>query len=135
MRLPSFDEMARRWADIEKLIERATRITACYEPIDVLRMSMAGRCGIWLCEHEGKLLAAIATEIREYPRRRVLEMMFCGGTGMRLWLEAAIAAFDDHARQAGCSHILCAGRPGWARAWHGRMTGDVVVVREIGNAV
>jgi hypothetical protein len=52
---------------------------------------------------------------------------------MRLWLDAAIKVFDEHARQAGCSHILCAGRPGWSRAWRGRITGDVVVVREVGH--
>jgi len=133
VRLPPLDELARRWHEIEPLLLKATNITDCYTPVDVLRMSMAGRCGIWLCEHKGELLSVIATEIREYPRRRVLEMMFCGGSGMRLWLDAAIKVFDEHARQAGCSHILCAGRPGWSRAWRGRITGDVVVVREVGH--
>jgi hypothetical protein len=57
--------------------------------------------------------------------------MFCGGHEMRVWIDIAIKVFDEHARAAGCSHILCAGRPGWARAWRGRLTGDQVAVRDI----
>lgn len=134
VRLPSLDEVARRWAEIDPLLAKACHINDCYAPVDVLQAAFAGRCGIWLCEYKGDLLAVIATEIREYPRRRLLEMMFCGGRGMRLWLDAAITTFDAHARACGCSHVLCAGRPGWARAWRGRMTGDVVMVREVLNA-
>jgi hypothetical protein len=131
VRLPQLDELCRRWNEVEPLLYKATHITDCYLPIDVLRLSMLGRCGIWLIERNGKLLAVIATEIREYPRRRVLEMMFCGGREMRVWIDVAIKTFDEHARAAGCSHILCAGRPGWARAWRGRLTGDQVAVRDI----
>lgn len=128
VRLPPLDELARNWSRIEPLLQRATQITGCYETIDVLRLAMMGRVGIWLA---GDIDAVIVTEVKEYPRRRVLEMMFCGGDNMASWLEEAIRTMDEHARQQGCSHIACIGRPGWERAWRGRRTGDVVMVREL----
>jgi hypothetical protein len=128
VRLPPLDELALNWWRIEPLLRRATQITGCYEPIDVLQLAMAGRAGIWLA---GDIDAVIVTEVKAYPRRKVLEMMFCGGDNMASWLEEAIAVMDQHATKTGCSHIACIGRPGWERTWRGRRTGDVVMVREI----
>jgi len=145
VRLPPLDELALNWWRIEPLLRRATQITGCYEPIDVLQLAMLGRVGIWLAGDTqqlpgadragiwlaGDIDAVIVTEVKEYPRRRVLEMMFCGGDNMASWLEEAIKTMDEHAKSTGCSHIACIGRPGWERAWRGRRTGDVVMVREL----
>ena len=131
VRLPSLAELAERWSEIAPLLEKATRRTGCYEPIDLLQQAMQGRVGVWFCESEGGIDAVIATEVMQYPRKRVLEMMFCGGSNMRHWRDEAVRVLDQHARQAGCTHIACIGRRGWARAWGGAETGDVVVVREL----
>ena len=131
VRLPSIDEVSENWTIISKLLEKATRRTGCYEPIDLLAMAMRGQAGIWVCEVDGTIRAAIVTEIKQYPRRRVLEVMFTGGSNMRDWLSEAIDAHDDHARQAGCEHIATIGRPGWARAWGGELTGNVLIVRGV----
>jgi hypothetical protein len=128
VRLMPLDELALNWWRVEPLLCRATQITGCYEPIDVLQLAMAGQVGVWLC---GDIDAVIVTEVENYPRRRGLEMMFCGGDNMASWLRDAIEIMDEHARQFGCSHIACIGRPGWERAWDGRRTGDVVMVRDI----
>jgi hypothetical protein len=128
VRLPPLDELALNWWRVEPLLRRATQITGCYEPIDVLQLAMAGQVGVWFC---GDLDAVIVTEVKQYPRRRVLEMMFCGGDKMASWLKDAIEIMDEHAQRCGCSHIACIGRPGWERAWQGRRTGDVVMVRDL----
>jgi hypothetical protein len=129
VRLPAIEEVAEQWHEIVPLLRKATVITGCYEPIDLLRLAMAGQVGIWVCEVDGAIAAAVATEIKQYPRRRILEIMFTGGNNMRAWLPTLVETLDEHARQAGCSHIATAGRPGWARAWGGELTGSVVIVR------
>jgi hypothetical protein len=129
VRLPPIEEVAENWPLIAKLLRKATVITGCYEPIDLLAMAMRGQVGIWVCEVADVVKAAIVTEIKQYPRRRVLEVMFTGGSNMRDWLSPAIDALDEHARQAGCEHIATIGRPGWARAWGGELTGNVLIVR------
>jgi len=133
VRLPSLDELACNWMEVEMLLAKATRITRCYEPIDLLRMAMAGQVGIWFCEHKGKLIASIVTEVKQFPRRRLLEIMFCGGTCMKLWIEPAIAVLDAHARHLGCDAVCGIGRPGWVRAWRGYAPGGIVIVRELGD--
>jgi hypothetical protein len=126
--LPPLDELAEKWPEVAPLLAKATVRTGCYEPIDLLIMAMTGRAAIWLCQVEGEVVAAFVTEVKQYPRRRILEMLFCGGGGMRDWIGDAVQAMDRHAKETGCALIACTGRKGWARAWGGEVT-DVVVVR------
>ena len=128
--LPSLEELARRWAEIEPLLERATRRTGCYQPVDLLMRAGTGQAGIWLCVHGDDLLdAVLVTQVTVYPRRRVLEVLFGGGDNLRLWIKPAVAAIDKHARDLGCSHVASSGRPGWMRAWGAEATGDIIMVR------
>lgn len=92
---------------------------------------MVGQVGIWFCEVDGKVAAVLVSEVKQYPRRRILEMLFAGGGGMKHWRHAAIETLDAHAKQNGCSHIAGIGRPGWARVGGGYPTGDVVVVHNL----
>jgi hypothetical protein len=129
VRLPPLDELIRLWSVVEPMLRKSTQRTKCYEPIDLLRLAMAGQIGIWVCEVDGKPVASMVTKIEQYPRARVLEMLFCGGSRMKEWLPDAIRTMDHYARQTECQHIASIGRPGWARAWGGELTGDVIVVR------
>ena len=131
VRLPLLDELLMQWPRVAALLHRATVRTGCYEPIDLLRLAMAGQVGIWLCEVDGAVLAVIATEVKQYPRRRVLEVLFAGGSGLKRWRHAMVETLDEHARQAGCSHVATVGRPAWARIWGGHPTGDVVIVHNL----
>ena len=131
VRLPPLDELANRWHEVAPLLERATSRTGCYEPIDVLQLAMAGRFGVWLCEIGGELVAAVVTEVAQYPRRRACEIVFCGGTRMREWVETVVETIDRHARDCGCSHVAILGRSGWVRAGGYTPTGDIVMVREV----
>lgn len=129
--LPSFEVLVGRWGEIAPMLERATSRTRCYEPIDLLLMAATGQAGIWLCMRGEQLDAVLVTQVTVYPRRRVLEMLFAGGDNMASWRKAAIDAMDKHARELGCTHVACAGRPGWARAWGGEATGDIIMVRGV----
>jgi hypothetical protein len=131
VRLPPLEELVERWYVVAPLLKRATDRTRCYEPIDLLRMAMAGQAAIWLCESEDGIDAALVTTLQVYPRRRVLEIMFAGGTNMKAWLKPMIATLDEHARQLGCQQIAGSGRAGWARAWGGKLTGDVIIARDL----
>lgn len=131
VRLPPLDELAERWFVVAPLLQRATIRNDCYEPVDLLRLAMTGQAGIWLCEVDGAIEAAFVTWIKEYPRRRVLEIVAGGGSGMRDWIEALKTTLDQHARESGCSHIASVARPGWVRAWGAEATGDIMMVRSV----
>jgi hypothetical protein len=136
VRLPPQDELARLWHKIEPLLAKATARSRCYEPIDVLRLTMAvhlpieQRMMIWTVERGGEIVAVLVSKVTQYPRRRILEMLFAGGSRMREWLPIAIPLFDQCARETGCDSIASVGRKGWARAWGG-VAVDTVCVREL----
>jgi hypothetical protein len=132
VRLPSLEEVADNWRSISRLLRKATIRTRCFEPIDVLRFTMMGQVCIWVCEVDGKIAAVIVTEVKQYPRKRILEILLCGGSRMRDWIKTAVAVIDQHAQECGCAHIASSGaRPGWVRAWGGEATGDIVIVRDL----
>jgi hypothetical protein len=134
VRLPPLDEIVDHWPQIEMHLRRATSRNGCYEPIDLLRMAFAGQVGIWLCEGRTGIDAVFVTWIKDYPRRRVLEIVAGGGGNMKDWIETLKTTLDRHARECGCSHIASVARPGWLRAWGAIPTGDVQMVRDIEDA-
>jgi hypothetical protein len=129
VRLPRIEELAENWPIISKLLEKATRRTGCYEPIDLLVMATRGQVGIWLCEVAGTIKAAIVTEVKQYPRRRILEVMFLGGIEMSEWLDDALDALTSHAKQTGCEHLATSGRRSWMRILGAKPTGDIIMTR------
>jgi len=132
VRLPSFDEIVEHWSVIAPHLRKATVRTGCYEPIDLLQLALAGQVGIWTCEVGGNIVAAIATTVKQYPRKRILEILFCGGSQMREWIDVAVQKIDAHAHQCGCSHVSGIGRISWGRVWGGKVT-DYVIVRGLGE--
>jgi hypothetical protein len=73
----------------------------------------------------------VVTEIKQYPRKRVLDVIFGGGTNMDRWIKPLVETIDRHAREAGCEAVVCIGRPGWLKAWGAEPTGNIIMVRRI----
>ena len=113
--LPPLDELARRWSDVERSLAPATARTGSYEPIDLLRLAMAGQWVIWTIALDGEIVAAAAGNIVTYPRNRVLQVPFIGGTGLRLWARPLLAELEECARKHGCAAIQGFDRKGWSR--------------------
>ena len=76
---------------------------------------MAGQMGVWVVEEGDEVLAALVTQVRTYPRKRLLEVPFVGGRGLRLWHAQALAALDEYARKCECSSLLGFDRRGWLK--------------------
>lgn len=130
VRLPTLDELARKWTRAEALLRSATaRSGGCFEPIDVLRLAMAGQMGVWFIEADGRLVACAATQVRAYPRKRILEVVFIGGSGVFGWHRPLLAALDAHARAQGCDAVMGSGRSGWTR--FGFENRGAVMVRDL----
>lgn len=132
VRMPPMQEILERWREIEPLLRRATKRTeGCYEPADVLGMVYAGRCKLLLIEDEGQLLVVVATELRTYPRRRVLDASFIGGAldnpnKLSDWVPLLVQCMEDMARAGGATLLSGCGRIGWARAAGFRINGGFV---------
>lgn len=113
--VPSFDLLARVWRDVEPILKRATDRSGSFEPIDLLSLALVGRMVIWLVvTEEDRIVAAVAGEVKQHPRNRVLDLLFIGGTGLKYWHRQLLQAFEDHAHATGCNSIMTYGRGGWA---------------------
>ena len=113
--LPPIDEIARCWPIIEPILKRATDRAKAYEPIDILHLVMMGRMSLILIREGGRIVAVAVTEVRQFPRCRVLEVPFVGGTGLRRWIEQLVEVVDAQAETAGCSDIMGYLRKGWIK--------------------
>lgn len=129
VRLPPQDELARLWHVIEPLLAKATARTRCFDPVDLLAFALAGQWGIWIAEIDGEIVAAMVTRVQQYPRRRVLEVPYCGGSRMKEWLPLWLATVKEHQQQTGCDCIAATGREGWAKLC-GAVVTDAVMVLE-----
>jgi hypothetical protein len=112
---PPIDEIARCWPIIEPILKRATDRGKGYEPIDVLHLVMTGRMSLILVREGRRIIAVAATEVRQLPRCRLLDVTFCAGNGLKRWIEQLIEVLDAQAETAGCSDIMVGGRKGWLK--------------------
>lgn len=62
-----------------------------------------------------KPVMACVTQVALYPAQKWLQVPFCGGRGMKLWLEPLLDAIDGLAYDNGCVGIEISGRGGWVR--------------------
>ena len=127
--MPRIDEIARCWPIIEPMLKRATDRIRGYEPIDILQLVMLGRQSMFLVRERGQIIAVIVTEMRQFPRCRVLEIPFIAGTGLRRWSQLMLDAVDAQALALGCVDICGWGRKGWSR--FGFQIADVAMVRRL----
>ena len=72
--------------------------------------------------------------VREYPRKRLLQIWLVGGD-MEASIEGVLAGADFYAEQHGCDGIEVIGRKGWKRvlAPYGYDYKSVVMIKDIGE--
>jgi hypothetical protein len=128
---PSVDRIARLWAIIEPILKRATDRARGYEPIDLLQLVMLGRMGLILVTEDDRIVAVAITEVRVFPRCRVLEVPFIAGTGLKRWHEKLLDFIDALAIGAECTDVMGFQRKGWAR--FGFEVDGVLVRRRLGG--
>jgi hypothetical protein len=132
VRAPLLTEILRRWRDVEPMLRRATaRTQGCFEPEDVMAQICTGRCTMLWIERGSELQAVAVTEVRNFPRKRVLDVGFIGAkpgadTGVTEWAPILTETLTEMARAVGASMLSGCGRIGWARVAGFRIAGAYV---------
>lgn len=100
-------------------------IAACLEPAiavaggrfhadDLLALVLEGRYHTLVVEGEdGAIVAALTAAVINYPRMRVLEVSFLGGTQGLLWGRDMLQTVENMAKLTGCSRLEFRGRKEW----------------------
>jgi hypothetical protein len=127
--LPPLDEIARCWAILEPMLKRATDRCRGFEPVDILQLLMIGQMNMFVVREGGRIAAVAVTQVRQFPRCRVLEVPFVAGTGLKRWWRPLLDALDAQAEGNGCTDISGWDRKGWAA--FGFKTSGVTLVRRL----
>lgn len=106
------------WPEAGPLLARALRYNRCLDLDDVLAFVRSGAMDLLVVlDGDGAVVAALATEIVDYPKLRSLRIVLAGGNDNRLleWRDPMHDLIEAGARQAGCSVLEIVGRQGWLR--------------------
>jgi hypothetical protein len=76
---------------------------------------MQGRLSMFVIRDGGPIAAVVVTEVRQYPRCRVLEVRFIAGTGLRRLYRPILDALEAQAESLDCISIAGFERKGWSR--------------------
>ena len=93
---------------LEHHIVRALKHQDMYNLSDIKERIKAGLMYIWPAKD-----SVMITEFANYPRYRVLNLIFLGGDYKEL--EEMLPSVEEFARQCDCKQIIGGGRKGWIR--------------------
>jgi len=84
---------------------------------DILRFILNGSMHLWVVHKDEVVYGHVITEIKEYPRCKMLTIQYCA---MKPWTMDLISEkmhtiAENFARDAGCAGVEFIGRPGWRK--------------------
>ena len=84
---------------------------------DILRFILNGQMQLWIAHEEGKVYGHVITEIKDYPRFKMLTVQYCAGEEdhMQYAEDEMFSLLDRFAKDAGCAGVEFVGRPGWRK--------------------
>ena len=96
-----------------KMSEEQTRGRATVD--DILKFVLNGQMQLWIGHEEGRIYGHVITEIKEYPRRKMLVAQYCAWepNHMQYMEDEMFDLLNRFAKDTGCSGIEFVGRPGW----------------------
>jgi hypothetical protein len=84
---------------------------------DILRFVLNQQMQLWVVHEENTIYGHVVTEIKEYPRCKMLVVQYCAGEPdhMQYVDDEIFDLLDRFAKDAGCTGIEFVGRPGWRK--------------------
>jgi len=98
-------------ADIAAALERAR---GKLEAGDVFVACLTGEMQLWIWRTP-TARAVIVTQITNYKRKRVGQVVICVGENVQEWARPALSRIEEWARANGCGGMELVARPGWRR--------------------
>ena len=130
----SVEQFARMWPTFEPLVKQVTdQSDGCFLPIDICLDVMAGRSAAWIgWDTEAQAVdVLIITTVRDFPRRRMLNLGVISGRNVRRHQAEALEVLTAYAHDLGCSAITGSFRRGWTRIWPGVRENGVSLIKDI----
>ncbi|CAB4190114.1 hypothetical protein UFOVP1288_37 [uncultured Caudovirales phage] len=106
------------WPRIQGFMTEVSKYThGQYEPGDILDLVLDYGCSLWIAYEGDTVKGAVVTQINDYPRKRVLCVIFLGGVDFPTWKDPMLATLRAWAIDNKCDALQADGRSGWERVF------------------
>ena len=103
------------WDDVSPLIEKALRhAEGELIPDDIKKHLDSANLRLWVALKDKDVIAAMVTEIIQYPRKKIVRVITLAGKDMSLWYDF-LPMLEGYAIRHGCSSLEAWSRKGMAR--------------------
>lgn len=114
--LVPFEHVATIWGSISPLMDMAARSThGRYEVEDIVSALEHDNHHLWIVFNEADIIGMFITVLKQYPRKRYLELAFIAGKDTILWKEQSMDILRRWAYDNKCAGIEGCARFGWAK--------------------
>jgi len=104
------------WGNVDKYIADAVAYTyGRFTVADALECVLDKGYSLWVAFDEERIKGAVITNIVQYPRKRFLNMLFCGGEDGFDWKDSMLQMLRHWAYDNNCDGIEATGRSGWQK--------------------
>lgn len=105
------------WPSVRSYMKRAARYThGRYQCDDILTAITDYDHQLWVAFKGDNIKGAVVTSLKQYPRKRYLDLVFIGGEDAINWKAPMLKILQHWAFDNSCDGIESSGRAGWARA-------------------
>ncbi len=103
------------WDDVSPLIEKALRhAEGELIPDDIKKHLDSANLRLWVALKDKDVIAAMVTEIIQYPRKKIVRVITLAGKDMSLWYDF-LPMLEGYAIRHGCSSLEAWTRKGMTR--------------------
>lgn len=106
------------WPQVAGYLKEATdRTSGRYEVDDLLDLILQHGYMLWIAFDADGIKGTLVTFVQDYPRKKYLYLMFCGGVEGEKWMRPGIDLLKRFAADIGCDGLEATGRYGWSKVF------------------
>lgn len=104
------------WPAVEKYVADALEYAhGLFLPEDIRDFCINSKMQLWIATRGDDVLAAVVTEITDFPRARICAAPFIGGRDMRAWFRKMLHTIEAWSKEMGCIGLTGGARRGWGK--------------------
>ena len=108
------------WEQVKGYMEKAAKYTYGRYDVDDIYDSVTQYVHVlWVAFEDKVIKGVVVTSIKQYPKKRYVDMVFCAGTEGHTWKDIMLATLQKWAFDTECDGIESSGRLGWSRIFKG----------------
>lgn len=108
--------VAALWPAVEKYVTDSLEFAqGVFLPEDIRKFCIETKMQMWIATRDDDVLAAVITEITDYPRMRVCAVPFIGGRDLRAWFRKMLHTVEAWSKEMGCTAMQGGARRGWGK--------------------